>query len=135
MQKNELFSQLQEGLKEVLKSPVELQPRKIKSLSRLIEQNLQVDKEWEDFKLHFEHVHQHFFTRLKEACPELSSAELKLCALIRLNLNMKESASILGISPTSVKTARYRLRKKLNLNQEASIMDYLLHLESGISQS
>jgi len=84
--------------------------------------------------LHFEQVHQHFFTRLKEACPDLSSAELKLCALIRLNLNMKESATILGISPTSVKTARYRLRKKLNLSQEESILDYLLKIESGIKQ-
>ena len=134
VQKNELFSQLQEGLKEVLKTPLELQSRKINSLHRLIEQNLQMDKEWEDFKLHFEQVHQHFFTRLKEACPDLSSAELKLCALIRLNLNMKESATILGISPTSVKTARYRLRKKLNLSQEESILDYLLKIESGIKQ-
>jgi DNA-binding CsgD family transcriptional regulator len=71
-------------------------------------------------------VHKNFFTKLKENHPELSSSELKLAALVRLNLNLKESATILGISPESVKTSRHRLRKKLNLGEEQNLADYLL---------
>jgi len=49
--------------------------------------------------------------------------------IIRLNLNLKESAPILGISPTSVKTARYRLRKKLGLSTEENLVDFLIQID------
>jgi DNA-binding CsgD family transcriptional regulator len=87
---------------------------------------LSIDKDWEDFRLQFEQVHQGFFKQLKDQCPELSTSELKLCALIKLNLSMKETPTILGISPESVKTARYRLRKKLQLSHEENLIDFIL---------
>ena len=58
--------------------------------------------------------------------PDLGNADLKLCALLKLNLNTKESANILGISQESVKTARYRVRKKLNLAREDNLVSYLM---------
>ena len=51
---------------------------------------------------------------------------LKLCALIRLNLNIKESADILALKPESIKTSRHRLRKKLNMKGEDRIYDFLI---------
>jgi len=90
------------------------------------------DKDWEDFKRRFEEVHQDFFRILKVICPKLSSNELKLCTLLKLNMNLKEAASIMGISPESVKTARYRLRKKLNLSREDNLIDFIIHLEGSI---
>ena len=74
-------------------------------------------------------MHPDFFRSLAAVCPELGPKERKLCALIRLNLNIKEAAAILGISPDSVKTARHRLRKKLNMGSEESILDVLMHIE------
>ena len=73
-----------------------------------------------------------FFAKiLKDYKPDLSNYELKLCALIRLNLNMKEMATILGISAESVKTARYRLRKKLALSREENLIDFIMTLENA----
>jgi DNA-binding CsgD family transcriptional regulator len=71
-------------------------------------------------------VHKDFFTNLKKKYPDLSSGELRLSALIRLNLNLKESATLLNIAPDSVKTARHRLRKKLNLPEDSNLTDYLM---------
>lgn len=131
VQKNEIFQDLKQSIQDLKKKPAISIDKKVQDLDRMINQSLHIDKDWEDFKLYFEQVHKNFFNLLKENCPNLSSSELKLCALIRLNLNMKESAAILGISPESVKTARYRIRRKLDLEREASILDYLIKLENA----
>jgi len=95
-------------------------------LINLIDYSFNLDKDWDEFKMYFEGVHKDFFSKLKKANPELSAGELRLCALIRLNLNLKEAATLLSISPDSVKTARHRLRKKLNLPEESNLSDYLM---------
>ena len=43
-----------------------------------------------------------------------------------MNLNLKESAAILGISPESVKTSRYRLRKKMEISPELDLLEYII---------
>jgi tetratricopeptide (TPR) repeat protein len=95
-------------------------------LINLIDYSFNLDKDWDEFKMYFEGVHKDFFTKLKKEYPDLSSGELRLCALIRLNLNLKEAATLLNIAPDSVKTARHRLRKKLNLPEDSNLTDYLM---------
>lgn len=81
---------------------------------------------WSDFDLYFESINKNFYTRLKQRYPDISANDLKICALIKLNLSIKEMASILNISPDSVKTARYRLRKKLQLQTEENLTEFIL---------
>jgi len=128
IQKNELMEELKESINQLKKLSDQEVSKQLNILNRLVDSSFNIDKDWEDFRLHFEQVHQDFFKLLKERCPELSSGELKLCALIKLNMNMKEAAAILGISPESVKTARYRLRKKFELSREESLVDYILNI-------
>ncbi len=129
IQKNELMEELKENITKIKKEAGDRLSGKLNSLNRLVDNSLHVDRDWEDFKLHFENVHKDFFQVLKDYNADLSNYELKLCALIRLNLNMKETATILGISAESVKTARYRLRKKLGLSRENNLIDFILDLE------
>jgi len=129
IQKNDLFQQLNEKI-EALKTATPKQKDKlILELKRTIKQNINIDKNWEDFKRFFEEVHTSFTQKLKEIHPDLSGNDLKIAALARLNLNIKESATILGITPESAKTSRYRLRKKLNLQQDEDLLSYFLKLE------
>ncbi len=130
VQKSELFQELKEKI-EFLKTATPKQRDKIiTDLNRVIKQHINIDRNWEDFKRYFEDVHTGFTEKLKENHPDLSANDLKICALTRLNLNIKESATILGITPESVKTARYRLRKKLNLEHNEELLSYFLKLES-----
>lgn len=70
-------------------------------------------------------VNSEFYDHLKQQHPKLTAYEIKLCALIRINLDTKDIATILNISPTSANTSKYRLRKKLNLKPEDDLFDYL----------
>lgn len=98
------------------------------ALEKLLEKELGRDQEWTDFNVHFESINTHFYHRLKQAFPDISPNDLKLCALIKLNLSIKELSAILNISPDSVKTARYRLRKKFQLGTEANLTDFILSI-------
>ncbi|SEK94552.1 Tetratricopeptide repeat-containing protein [Aquimarina amphilecti] len=129
IKKNEIVQQLQETIQKIKKSSSIEKQQLITDLNKIIKKNLSIDKDWEDFSRFFEDAHQGFYARLKSKHPDLSSNDLKICSLIRLNLNIKETASILGISPESVKTARYRLRKKIELDPKQEILTYLLQLE------
>ncbi len=130
VQKNQLMDELNESLQALSVRDNPVLAKKLRAMQRLVQQSTSIDRDWEDFKRHFESVHQDFFTLLKQRCPDLTHNELKLCALLKLNLNLKEVAGILGIAPESVKTARYRLRKKFNLTREDSLLDYIMQVEA-----
>tara|TARA_B100001115_G_scaffold175840_1_gene162335 strand:+ start:8967 stop:10553 length:1587 start_codon:yes stop_codon:yes gene_type:complete len=79
---------------------------------------------WENFNRHFQSVHQDFFKSLS-AEHSLSSKELRISALSVLGLSAKEMSEILGIKPSSVDIARHRLKKKLDLEPDLSLTEYL----------
>lgn len=103
--------------------------RELSKLSNLIDYSFTLDKDWHEFRMRFEEVHTNFYHVLKESYGELTPNELKLSALIKLNLSIKEMAAILGITTEGVKKARYRLRKKLNLDTEVNLVEFMLELE------
>ena len=69
---------------------------------------------------------EHFYDVLKERFPSLSKSDLELCGLIKLDLSIKEIATIRNNTFETIKTARFRIRKKLNINNsEVSTYDFL----------
>ncbi|NJB70527.1 tetratricopeptide (TPR) repeat protein [Saonia flava] len=90
--------------------------------------DLQDDNNWENFSKYFEEVHKDFNSNVKIKYPEVTSNELRLMALLKMNLSSKEIANILNISQEGIKKARYRLRKKLDITSEDSLQDLVLAL-------
>ncbi len=84
------------------------------------------DSIWMEFETRFHQVHNQFYEKLNEICPDLSPNERRLCAFLRLNMSTKEISSITGQSLRSIDVARTRLRKKLNLtNSDLGLIEYL----------
>ena len=65
---------------------------------------------------------------LTRTYPELTTADLKLCTFLRMNLNTKEIAEIMGLSTRSIESRRYRLRKKIGLSKKDDLINYLISL-------
>ncbi|RZK55322.1 MAG: transcriptional regulator, partial [Pedobacter sp.] len=99
----------------------------LKKVIRLLNEAKKLDNDWEQFSIHFDHVHANFLSNLKEKYPNLSPSDLKLCAYLKLNLSSKEIAQLLNITSRAVEVSRYRLRKKLNLKPEVNLFDFLLN--------
>lgn len=86
---------------------------------------LKIDKDWETFEHYFKDLHEGVYERLKKEHPDLSNNELRICSLAKLRFNLKEIANTLNLSLDSVKSARYRIRKKMNLETSQDLSDYL----------
>jgi tetratricopeptide (TPR) repeat protein/DNA-binding CsgD family transcriptional regulator len=125
VQKNGMLDEAKAIMKGMLAKPGNKEAD-LKKLGRLIEYSFTLDKDWEGFKTYFEQVHPEFFMKLKEDFSELSSTELRLCALIRLSLDVKEAASILNISSDSIRVTRHRIRKKLGLSAEDNLEAFIM---------
>jgi DNA-binding CsgD family transcriptional regulator len=102
-----------------------------KKIIRMLGEN-KVKKNWEQFAVHFDKVHSDFLVSLKDRYPNLTPSELKLCAYLRLNLSSKEIAQIMNITIKSVELARHRLRKKLGIEPQVNLFNFLLNFHSEI---
>ncbi|WP_044220182.1 ligand-binding sensor domain-containing protein [Flammeovirga pacifica] len=123
-----LIEQLDEKLLHLQTHPEEFSTNKIKSIRRDIKNAENLEKEWEILNQLFAEVHQPFIKELQELNKGLTEGNLRLCYLIRLKMNTKDIASIMGISINSVKVARKRLRKRLELPTDISLNDYIFEL-------
>lgn len=100
-----------------------------KKLLRKLDNSIVLKDEWEVFENNFSQVHDEFFEILKAKHSKLTPKDLKICAYIKMNLSSKEIAPLMNISARGVETHRYRLKKKLDLENDISITDYLLNLK------
>ena len=80
---------------------------------------------WESFQTHFDLVQGDFYQKVKSQFPQLSVTDLELSAYIRMEMCNKEIANQLNISVRGVETRRYRLKKKLNLEQDSNLVYFL----------
>ncbi len=125
IQKNEALENLKKSVEEIRKLPEDQLKGKLNSIINTVNYSFSLDKDWESFRVHFEQVHRGFFENLLRNFPDLTPNDLKICALMKLQLETKEMASILDISPESAKVARHRLRKKLKLSNDQNLTSFL----------
>ena len=126
-QKNKILSELSNTLKYISSRKNIDYNKKIKEIAKEIDFNLKQENEWEEFKVFFKDIHPDFLKKLSGISQEtLSPSELKLGILLRLNLSSKEIASILRVTPDSVRVARYRLRKKLPIDPKEDLVNFML---------
>ncbi len=122
IRKNEALLELKNEL-----ARLELPVRDADRLDRLIENHLSSDADWSVFEKAFNEVHDAFFHKMKHDWPDLTPGDLRLAALLRLNLSSKEIAALLGMSIRGIENKRYRLRKKLGLGETVNLADFIIH--------
>jgi DNA-directed RNA polymerase specialized sigma24 family protein len=125
IEKTKLISDL-EGKLETFSESAELRsPHLDRNISELTQMKILTDENWAQFKTHFEKAYPGLIQHIKETFENLSPAELRMFLLMKLNIDSKEIASILGISIDSVKKTRYRLKKKIELDEEDDLLDFI----------
>ncbi len=124
-QHNEVLVQIQKRLDE-LKGDKANQASAISQMKKLIRNNISFQNDWTHFKTHFDHVHPAFFQQLSERHPTLSQNDLRHCAYMRMRMSTKEIARMFNINPTSVQISRVRMKKKMNLDKETDLRQYVL---------
>jgi DNA-binding CsgD family transcriptional regulator len=127
IQKNELLMQLKEELNRLKdRSGSRLTSGDFGRINTLIDANISSEQDWKLFETNFNKVHEQFLRHLIEHYPSLSQGDLKLAAYLRMNLSTKEIAQLLNITHRSVELKRYRLRKKLNIDADTNLSEFMI---------
>ena len=126
--RNELLERLKSILIKEVNDPG-APPTKLQlKLIEIIEKNISSRDDWQIFKVHFDAANSDFLEKLKELHNELTPSDLRFCGFLRMNLTSKEISALLNISLRSIEVKRYRLRKKLNLEHDQNLIEYLMKI-------
>jgi DNA-binding CsgD family transcriptional regulator len=121
IKKNEFLNSIKNELSEG-------KERSLIKVINIIDKNLNNTDDWKMFQEAFNNADKKFLNKVKDKHQDLTPNDLRLCAYLRLNLSSKEIAPLLNISPRSVEVKRYRLRKKMNLEHNANLTNYILEI-------
>ncbi|OAQ38845.1 hypothetical protein A5893_12430 [Pedobacter psychrophilus] len=113
VQKSELLTLLKEQIQKLNWMDRYHTKKNVEELNELLQSNIQLDSDWDKFKLHFEQVHPQFFNNLKTLHPSLTAKEIRLYTYFEMKLSHKEIAALLAIDQASVRRAKTRLVKKM----------------------
>lgn len=122
-----LYLEQRNGFLDTLKTQIKsgIEPKK---LLTEIDRNMNLEDDWQNFKIHFEQVHHSFFEKLLDLEPNLTDLEQKQCAYLKLNLSPKQVSNLLNVTPHAVSVSRTRIKKKLGLEEDVSLNDFLARL-------
>ncbi|MDD3489696.1 MAG: triple tyrosine motif-containing protein [Paludibacter sp.] len=131
IRKNEILLEINKNLDKIsdeLSENAAEKPALIKRIKRMqdeIRVNIEHDNNWKKFQENFDLVYENYLKRLGEQFPALTVSDKKLCAYLKMDLSSKDIAPLLNMSYRSVEMSRYRLRKKLNLDREVNLTEFL----------
>lgn len=83
---------------------------------------------WKQFETRFNTLHPEFGNLLTSRFSKLTKNDVEFCSLLKLNLSNKEIASLLQISHESVITKKYRIKKKMEINDDAEFEKLLMEI-------
>ena len=130
IKKNEILNKIQSDLQNIYSTlGNDAGKNSINSLLKRIDKEIDNERQWKVFNLHIEQVYEDLFKKLKKIYPDLTPRELILCAYLRMNISSKEIASLLNISARGVEISRYRIRKKLGLDRNTNLSEFMINFQ------
>ncbi|QZK90351.1 LuxR C-terminal-related transcriptional regulator [Flavobacterium sp. CHNK8] len=130
VKKNKTLNGIIQRLKDINTSSFdEAAKTQFTKLNKSIIKEVSTDKSWKDLEKHLKNVHFDFLKKLKEKHPTITPREMDLSTYLLMNMSTKEIAEFMNISTGGVDLARYRLRKKLELNQKENLIGYFMSIK------
>jgi ligand-binding sensor domain-containing protein len=126
VQRNKVLAKIKEVISAVIKNDdIPDGSASFRNLIRLIREVERDGQDMDQLTMHFNNVNYEFFNKLKDRYPELSPNDLKFCAYLRMNLSSKEMSQLMNVTIKAIEVGRYRLRKKLHLQSETNLYEFL----------
>lgn len=127
IQKNETLTKLNEHIRLLKEQMTKIPQKSIREMEKIINQGLDEQTvEWKNAMNSLKLSQQGFFKRLIDKHPNLTPNDLRLCSYLRMNFATKDIARLLNISGRAVEISRYRLRRKMNLDHNVNLTEYLI---------
>lgn len=120
------FQEIQKRIEKIIpEAHDKILQHELKKINKFINSKLRFEKDWKRFSDDFDVLHNDLLKRLAEAYPDLTEKDLRMCAYIQMDLKSKEIAPLMNVTVRGVEVSRYRLRKKLNLENDISLKEFV----------
>lgn len=113
--KNELIEKFSSEIEKLQQFNSTISDEQVASMEALKQSAILTDADWKNFKTLFDKVHPGYISRLKNRHADLTPAETRYVLLEKLELSAKEMAGMLGVSAEAIRNIRFRVKKKLQL--------------------
>ena len=124
-QKEDTLLMLKQQLTKIATTAQPVTAMLLKQLVKQIGQATAVNHQWDTFKQYFEQSHPGFLHNLQRHCPQLSEQDVRLCVYLTMRMSNHEIAQLKHISIESVRTQKYRIKKKLGLHKNQALTEFL----------
>jgi DNA-binding CsgD family transcriptional regulator len=127
IRKTDILRELHEKLDAMKEFSSKFPVKYIREMERIIDNGLDSQtEEWQNVMNNLKLSQEGFFRKLKEKYPSLTPNDLRLCSYLRMNFTTKEIANLINISSRAVEIGRYRLRRKMNLEHDINLTEFLI---------
>jgi len=127
--KNDFILNIQNKLKEARKNLNSLNAKQeLQKLITMINAKMLLERDREEFLAYINQINDNFYYKLNQKYPDLTEGEIRIASLLRIGFSSKEISSILHITPKSVDTNRYRIRKKLNIDSTENLNEFFKNI-------
>ncbi|MFA5646857.1 MAG: hypothetical protein WC951_00990 [Bacteroidales bacterium] len=128
--KNEILTELQNEISIIKENSSKYPIKNLRSMEKIMKEGLETQtEEWMNAMKSLKLSEQGYFKKLLDKYPELTNNDLRLCSYLRMNFSTKEIARLLNISTRAVEIGRYRLRKKIDLNHDENLTEFLMQID------
>ena len=124
-QKVEILSKVKERIAELYPQVNDTTRAELTAIVNTIKRSASNKNLWDDFKLYFEQTDPSFLLTLAQKYPSLTTIDLKYCCYLKMNMTNDDIRNLLGINQESVRTHKYRLKKKMSLPKNQDLRSYL----------
>lgn len=103
-----------------------LDQKTIQNLTRIINEEIRLDKDFPTLKTDIKEIDPEFISRLQQQSDnKLTQLDLQYCSYLKLNLTTKQMSKLLHVEPSSIRMNKYRLKQKLQLSKDQDLNTYL----------
>ncbi len=126
VQKNKMIEEFTEQIQQLQSLPCNIiTPEQSAAIAAIKANAILTEDDWIVFRKSFDSVHKGFLDRLQLSLPSLTPSEVRFIALSKLNFNNKEMAGMLGVSAEAMRTAKSRLKKKMNITEDDELVNLI----------
>lgn len=123
-----LVKKLQEDMKSYIDQADDDCRHKLQSITRMLNTEDKSKELWRDFENRFNELSDGFISKLTTKHSSLSPSEIRMCAMLRLQMSSKQISELTQRSLRTVEQSRFKIRKKIGLNSGDNLVAYLLTL-------
>ncbi len=128
MKSDDLINILKENIKKIIPKANQDTSQELRSMLKQLRKTDKTQELWKDFETRFNELNDGFISKLVSRYPNLTPVEIRMCAMLRLQLSSKDIADLTNRSYRTIEYTRTNIRQKVGLKPGQNLTSHILNI-------